>query len=331
MRCQLLGRTGLLFSRLGFGTLTFSRMQKNLSPDVCRHLLSFAASCGVNWLDTAEYYENYDLLTPFLDSEGQDTAVITKTYAYDAKTAQAALENARTALNRDVIDVFLLHEQMNEKTLSGHRGAFEVFLGAKAAGKIRAAGVSTHATNVVQLLSAIKAGTYRPDPVFPVDVYRHADVVFPLLSYTGIGLVDGTAREMEEASAACAAAGIGVLGMKLFGGGHLLSDREKAVRHALQLDFVAAWAVGMADESEIVTNAAWLSGEEPDEKALMRSAALPRRLMVESHCTGCGRCVARCRSKAMTIENGRAVCDPSRCTLCGYCAGVCPDFAIKVI
>ncbi len=161
-------------------------------------------------------------------------------------------------------------------------------------------------------------------------IYREADFVFALLNQTGIGLLDGSWQEMEQAARAAERSGLGVLGMKLFAGGHLLSQRAQAVKAALSLDFVTSWSVGMGSQAEIDVNLDWFCGREPDQNSLELTASKPRRLVIEYWCAGCGNCVARCRSQALYLRGGRAEVDHSKCILCSYCAASCPYYAIKI-
>ena len=53
-------------------------------------------------------------------------------------------------------------------------------------------------------------------------------------------------------------------------------------------------------------------------------------------CIGCGRCVSRCRYKAIgmkyTDDRGRAVAyHPERCVGYGRCVGTCPTVAIELV
>lgn len=91
-----------------------------LTPIAGGRLLTYALEQGINFFDTAELYENYAHIREALkDWQGQ-TIIATKSYAYAAVTAAASLERARRELNRDYIDIILLHEQESEHTLRGH-------------------------------------------------------------------------------------------------------------------------------------------------------------------------------------------------------------------
>jgi len=61
-------------------------------------------------------------------------------------------------------------------------------------------------------------------------------------------------------------------------------------------------------------------------------------LRVETHCTGCGRCLPACPERALTLEtehpDGRgrktAVLCEDRCSACGTCLPVCPRRALRL-
>ncbi|MEI6825425.1 MAG: 4Fe-4S binding protein [Desulfuromonadales bacterium] len=50
-------------------------------------------------------------------------------------------------------------------------------------------------------------------------------------------------------------------------------------------------------------------------------------------CSGCGRCVAACPEKIITLESDRfhkcaVIQQPERCTFCGRCVDTCPIDAL---
>jgi NAD-dependent dihydropyrimidine dehydrogenase PreA subunit len=58
--------------------------------------------------------------------------------------------------------------------------------------------------------------------------------------------------------------------------------------------------------------------------------------VVESNCTGCGRCVKRCSRRVLEMvrnETGlhAVVKYPAQCTACGDCSGKCKFNALKLI
>lgn len=328
MRLSKIPQSSLSFSRLGLGSLTVSQAQSYRPPEALPPLFQAAYDAGITWLDTAQQYENYQQLAPGLAAV-PEMQVVSKTYAASKEEAKAAIEEARQQLNRDVIEVFMLHEQESKGTLNGHLEAFEALVEAREQGLIHAVGVSTHAKAVVDALRLAREGDPSDWPIDPL--YQEAQILFALCNPTGIGLLDASAEAMAAALKAAHDAGLFIMGMKLYAGGHLLARRDDALRYALAADFVDVWCVGMKSLDEITINSQAFLGQPRDPEAWERSAKVPRQLKISDWCIGCGACLPHCKSKALWLENGTLKHDPSLCTLCSYCAHACRDFAIKII
>ncbi|MBQ6373516.1 MAG: aldo/keto reductase [Clostridia bacterium] len=314
MKICPLGRSGLYVSRLCFGTLTISPLQRNLPPAEGARLLIHAYERGVRFLDTADLYGTYPHIALAL-KEAPDYVISTKAYCYDRETARAALERAFRGIGRDHIDLFMLHEQESLYTLRGHEEALEYLAEQKAAGYIGAIGVSTHF--VACVLAA---------PRFPM-----IDVIHPLINRSGIGIQDGTREDMEAAIRLARARGIGIFAMKPLGGGHLIAENSEALRYAIESPLLDSVAVGMQSIREIDANVAAFDGGPDPFSGMVALRDRPRTIMVHDWCEGCGRCAARCRQHAITIRDGKASIDAAKCVFCGYCARVCPQFCIKVV
>jgi len=313
MQTRALGRSGLTVSQLCFGTLTMSPLQCNLSPREGADLLVYAYERGVRFLDTADLYGTYPHIRLAL-KDAPDYVISTKAYCYDRETARAALERAFEGVGRDYIDLFMLHEQESLYTLRGHEEALVYLAEQKEKGHIGAVGVSTH------FCACVKAA-----PRFGM-----IDVIHPLINAGGVGIQDGTRRDMEDAIAAARAHSIGIFAMKPLGGGHLIQDSGEALKYAVENPLLDAVALGMQNRQEIDANVAFFNGEA-DAGQLETLRHRQRRMMVHDWCEGCGRCAERCRQRAITVVNGRAVVDQSKCVFCGYCARACPQFCIKVV
>ena len=311
MQMRKLGRSGLEVSRLCYGTLTMSPLQKNLSPEAGARLLIHAYERGVNFLDTADLYGTYPHIRLALKA-APDYIVSTKAYCWDEPTAAAALERAFTGIGRDYIDLFMLHEQESLYTLRGHEEALVYLQKQKERGHIRAVGVSTH------FVACVEAA-----PRFPM-----IDVIHPLINRAGIGIQDGTREDMERAIQSARERGIGIFAMKPLGGGHLISENRAALQYAIGSPLLDSVAMGMQSVEEIDADAAAFEGDFSLMDALKDR---PRQVMVHDWCEGCGKCAERCRQRAIQIVDGRARVDQAKCVFCGYCARACPQFCIKVV
>ena len=314
MQMNVLGRSGLLVSRLCFGTLTMSPLQRNMSPEVGARLLVYAYERGVRFLDTADLYGTYPHIRLAL-RDAPDYVISTKAYCWDETTAREALERAYRGTGRDYIDLFMLHEQESLYTLRGHEEALHYLARQRELGRIGAVGVSTHF-----------AGCVRSAPRFSM-----IDVIHPLINRAGIGIQDGSREDMENAIRLARERGIGIFAMKPLGGGHLIAENGASLQWALENPLLDSVAVGMQSNEEIDANVAAAEGAEDAGARLAALSGRPRQIMVHDWCEGCGRCAERCRQRAIRVVDGRARIDSEKCVFCGYCARACPQFCIKVV
>ncbi|MFZ3373252.1 MAG: aldo/keto reductase, partial [Desulfitobacteriaceae bacterium] len=240
--------------------------------------------------------------------------VVSKSYAVTAQEMRLSLEKARKALKRETLDIFLLHEQESAHTLRGHAGAWEELQEAKSRGLVQWIGISTHA------IAGVRAGALQPG----------LDIIHPLLNYQGLGIIDGKLQEMLEALAFAAELGIGIYAMKVFGGGHLAMDAEKALAFVRSIKGVQAMALGMSSRDEIDFNLSALSDLEISQELRSKVKLQKRRLFIADWCEGCGRCLSACPQGALHLGKKVKV-DQEACILCGYCGRVCPHFCLKIV
>ena len=315
MEYRYLGQTGLKVSRLCFGALTIGPLQSNLPLKKGAEVIGKAIDSGVNFIDTAELYGTYEYIREALKGRTEQVYIATKSYAYEREAMKNSLENARKALDRDVIDIFLLHEQESALTLKGHWEAFEYLLEAKAKNIIKAVGISTHT------IAGVVAASNKPE----------IDVIHPLINKSGLGIHDGTAEEMLQAIKEAYSKGKGIYGMKSLGGGNLINQRQEAFDFILSQPELAAVAVGMKSLQEVQLNTKIFSGIKPSPDEFKQVDLVNRRLHIEEWCQGCNKCIDRCKQQALSNLDGKAVVNSQKCVLCGYCGSVCPEFCIKII
>lgn len=315
MRFSMLGKTGIKVSRMCFGTLTLGPLQANLPLEDGASVMAHAIGAGVNFCDTAQLYKTYQYIRRAMELSGKtDLVIATKTYAYTRELAKSAVEDARRGLDRDYIDIFMLHEQESIHTLNGHASALEYLLEQKQKGVIKAVGASMH--HVAAVYGAIE---------------KELDVIHPLLNLSGLGIVDGTREDMEKAVKFASLSGTGVFGMKALGGGNLFKDAAACLQYALSLDFLDSVAIGMQSVEEVEANLTFWEKLEFSAESKQILSQKTRRLHIDSWCGGCGKCAEKCGQRAISVVNGKAVCEHKKCLLCGYCSSVCPEWAIKVV
>ena len=309
----ILGNTGIEVSGICFGSLTAGPLQAALSIEKGSDVIAHAINRGISFIDTAELYKTYRCIKEGIRKSGfKDVVISSKTYAYTKEMAEKAFEQARQELDRDVIDIFMLHEQESIHTLNGHAEALEFLYNCKAKNKIRAVGASMH--HIAAVYGAIEKGL---------------DVIHPIINIDGLGIVDGDRNQMLSAITEAHNAGIGVFSMKAFGGGNLFKRASECLDFVFGQRVIDSVAIGMQSADEVDANIHFFEKgcfPQKSHDTLFKE----RRLHIEDYCTSCGSCVKRCGQGALTLEK-TAVCDRKKCVLCGYCSQVCPMFAIRIL
>lgn len=310
-----LGNTGIEVSKLCFGSLTMTPFQANLSIKEGAQLIQYAYAKGINFIDTAEIYENYRYIKEALKGiRREDYVITTKCYAYTRDMAKESLDLALKELDTDYIDIFLLHEQESIHTIRGHYDAIEYFLEAKKIGKIRAIGISTH----------------RVEGVYAATQFDEIEIVHPIVNKEGIGIQDGTVLDMLNIIERAYNMGKGIYGMKPLGGGHLITQAEDAFNFVKEIPFIHSFAIGMQSKEEVDCNVNLMETGQVPENLKEKLRKKKRKLIVADYCIGCGNCVKTCNQDGIQVINGKAIPNEN-CILCGYCARNCPEFCIKVI
>lgn len=317
-----MGKTNIRVSQLGFGTLTMGFSQRNLSYEEGAALIDYAVRRGVNFLDTAEYYETYPYIRPALDrlrADGIALPVISsKSLCLDYAGMRRAVEQSLRALALPCIDIFLLHEVMGMDDFAARDGAWQALKDCKKEGLIKAMGISTHHIDAADGMAG----------------EEDCDVLFPLINVNGLGIrcggEAGTREDMEKAIAACAAKGIGVFTMKAFGGGNLTKDYVRCLDYASAIPGNAAVMIGLSSVDEIDKAVAYFDGTLPRDYE--PDVSRKRMVIEKSDCIGCGSCIRRCASCAISWgADGLAEIDQAKCLRCGYCGPVCPMRAIILL
>lgn len=303
-------------SKICYGTLALSPLQCNYKLQEKTSLLLYAFQNGINFFDTAELYDNYDILRGLIKNiNRKDIYISTKSYAYSKETLDKSVDKALAELNTDYLDIFMIHEQESIHTFRGHYAAIERLQELKALGVVKNIGISTHFYEAVR----------------DVGIQKEVDIIHPIYNEKGIGIVDGDIDQMTEAMKKVKSLGKKILGMKALGGGHLTDDPVRALRFSFESPLVDWTAVGMRYREEIDFNLSVLNKDGGHQQLLDTISRKPRRLNIAEWCTGCGACLSKCQQGALQLTDGKSVVDPDKCVLCSYCATACRDFCIKII
>ena len=319
MNKRELGHTGIYVTPVGFGVLTMGYTQLDLPLEEGAGLIRYAMEKGINFFDTAQYYETYPYIREAIaDLPADERPVIcSKCLGSTYQDMEEAVQEALTELDLDTIDIFMLHEVRSAQDFAWRDGAWDCLREYKEKGIIKAIGLSTHHVDVTQMAADIE----------------DLDVVFPLINYAGLGIRKGdgpgTAEEMASAIAKCHAAGKGVFTMKAFGGGNLTGDYVHALEYVRDLEGVDSIMVGIGSPEQIDPLVQFACGTlDPSYVPDISS----KRMYVEpGNCIMCGACARRCPNDAISMGSDMAMIDYDVCLRCGYCAPACPVRALIML
>ena len=317
MKYNVLGKTGLKVSHLGFGGIPIQR----IDAEGTRVLMHKMKDMGINYIDSARGYTvSEEYLGYALEGIREHFVLATKSMARDkegfARDIDISLKNFRT----DYIDLYQFHnpnmQQLEQILAPG--GAMEAALEAKAAGKIGHIGITLHSLDVFRTV---------------VEYDWVESVMFPY------NIVE---TQGEEMIAKCKEKNIGFIAMKPLAGG-AIEDATLAMRFICANDGVSVVIPGMAEEKELRQNLAAaddISALSDEELAAMEKI---RKELGNNFCRRCGYC-APCTAgigiPAALVAEGYALrydlreygekryeasgAPASSCVDCGLCEERCP-------
>lgn len=315
MNLIFLGQTQLKVTPVGFGVLTIGPWQMNLPIDEGASILRYALDHGINFLDGAQYYQTYPYIKKALRGFQKEVVIASKSLESSYEGMRNALEEARHEIDRDVIDIFMLHEIREGSDWKDRAPAWEYLQEARSKGLVKAIGLSTHHVDVADFASTIEA----------------VDVLFPLINFSSMGirkgLGHGTKEEMAASIIKASRAGKGVFGMKVFGGGNLTGHYQEAIRYVQNLPGIDSIMIGFGNYSEIDRIIEMIEGTiDPN---YIPEISRKKIRIDQGDCISCLACIKRCPNHALYLNSeGKADVDHKLCITCGYCAPQCPVLAI---
>jgi len=246
-----LGRTGITMSRLGFGTgVHGGNRQSNQTRlgfqrlvDLFRH----AYDRGITFFDLADLYGTHVYFREALRTIPRErVTILTKLWwRYDGPTDKGAepyrrrvaattLERFRHELNTDYIDIVLLHCMSTFRWDQELRPYMEALTEAKQKKQVKAVGVSCHD------LGALNKAADCP----------WVDVVLGRINPRG-AMMDGKVEDVVAALRRIKQAGKALIGMKIFGEGRLVKEKEACIRYAQGLGLLDAMTIGFEAPGQI--------------------------------------------------------------------------------
>src|SRR5205814_2625304 len=152
MKYDVMGRTGIVVSRLCLGTMMLGEYG-NRNHDDCVRIIHAALDAGINFLDTADVYSNgesEEIVGKALSGRRDDVVLATKFHAPMGRDANQKgnsrrwivreVENSLRRLQTDWIDLYQVHRPEPTTDIDDTLGALSDLVHA---GKIRYLGSST--------------------------------------------------------------------------------------------------------------------------------------------------------------------------------------------
>lgn len=314
MKQITLGRTGITVPQNAFGALPIQRVSRQNAVD----LLRMAYDGGMRFFDTARAYtDSEEKVGAAFDGMREKVYLATKTQAKTPADFWRDLEASLRALRTDSIDLYQFHCVKQCYRPGDGTGMYEAMLEAKAQGKLRHIGITTHQIGVAEEIVA--SGLYETLQ-FPFSY---------LASDRDLALVR-----------ACEQAGMGFIAMKGLSGG-LLTNAEACMAFMQQFNVLPIW--GVQRESELRQWLSFFTREPVLTPALQAVIEADRASLSGDFCRGCGYCapctvgivinqcarmsqmVRRAPSEAWLNAHWQAeMAKIDDCVDCGLCMTRCP-------
>ena len=262
----ILGKTGIIIEKQGFGCLPIQR----ISQQDAVYLLHKAYDGGINFFDTARAYSDSEQKVGAAFSDMRDHVVLaTKTGAKTAEEFWKDLETSLRTLKTDYIDIYQFHNPSFCPKPGDGTGLYEAMLEAKAQGKIRHIGITNHRLNVA--MEALESGLYET-------------LQFPF-NY----LATDKEHKLVEV---CREKNIGFIAMKALSGG-LITNSKVAYAYQAQYDNVLPiW--GVQRETELDEFISYIDNPPVLDEEIKAVIENDKKELAGNFCRGCGYCMPTC-------------------------------------
>ena len=265
MQYNVLGKSGLKISVVGFGGIPIQRVSEEQAIEV----VDFALAQGINFIDTARGYsvsEGY--IGKAIKNKREQVVLATKGPGVDKTGFALNIEQSLTAMDTPYIDLYQVHNVKDCASIDkifGVDGAFEAFEEYKAKGKVLHFGLTCHKREILDY-AIDNFGDKIESIMFPYNVVE---------------------TQGEDLFAKASKNNIGVIVMKPLAGGNL-EDVSLALRFCLANQCVTTVIPGMASEKEILQNVSIQKSPLTEEEQAKCDGL--RVTLGNSFCRRCGYC-----------------------------------------
>jgi 1-deoxyxylulose-5-phosphate synthase len=246
-----LGSTGIKMSRLGQGTGVHGgdrqSDQTRMGFEKLVELFHHAYDRGIRFYDLADLYGTHVYFREALRTLPRDeVAILTKVWwRYDgpeektsdksrAQDLHSAIQRYCHEMTTDRLDIVLLHCLMDAKWPEKMEPYMNALDKEKERGRVRAVGVSCHD------FGALKTAAATP----------WVDVILARVNPKGVKM-DAKSEEVVEVLRKAKSNGKAIIGMKIFGEGALVDQRDACMKFAQGLDFLDAMTIGFEKPEQI--------------------------------------------------------------------------------
>ena len=264
MKYNILGKTGLKVSFMGFGGIPIQR----IDAAGTRKLMEQMVEAGVNYIDTARGYTvSESFLGEALVGIRDKFVLATKSMSRTKEAMAADIDISLNNLKTGYIDLYQVHnpsiQQLQQVVAEG--GALEALMEAKAAGKIGHIGLTAHSLEVFEMALSMD---WVETIMFPYNIVE---------------------TQGEKLIAQCTQKNIGFICMKPLAGG-AIEDATLALRYICANEDVTLTIPGMAELSEAEQNIAACSDDSPLSEEELAGIDAIRRSLGTNFCRRCNYC-----------------------------------------
>ena len=262
----ILGKTGIVIEKQGFGCLPIQR----ISQQDAVYLLHKAYDGGINFFDTARAYSDSEQKVGAAFSDMRDHVVLaTKTGAKTAEEFWKDLETSLRTLKTDYIDIYQFHNPAVCPKPGDGSGLYEAMCEAKEQGRIRHIGITNHRLNVAN--EAIESGLYET-------------LQFPF-NYLA---TDKEHKLVDD----CRKHNMGFIAMKALSGG-LITDSKVAYAYQAEYNNVLPiW--GIQRMSELEEFISYIDNPPVMDDEIKSVIEKDKKELAGNFCRGCGYCMPTC-------------------------------------